>query len=237
MWTRKDAFAVMSPQMTTTNSTTLLKYTQLSGHHRSNVANGGGLVGRCMLGELHTVIFRHVATIHPQEFLRLKEAQDCSIRSLCFVKLSHDSVAELVNMDEKLAQNMAAILPRIAKYVCTMHSELPDPHDSWHEFGESLWELSPAASVSSDSTALSLRQLLEGLDLDLRDGIRVPQAGSLRGAWYNAILPGALDDRRRLHNQAAGGGPSPALSPSTHTTTDMNSLARCEKHDLKNGPL
>jgi serine/threonine protein kinase len=120
IWRRHGAFAVMSPQTTSTNSLTLLKYTKLSGLCRCNVANGIGLVGRCMLGELHTAIFRHVSTVGPHEFLRLDEARDSSIRSLCFVKLSDGSVAELVNMDERYTHDMAPVLGQIALYVAAM---------------------------------------------------------------------------------------------------------------------
>ncbi len=126
IWKREGPFAVMSPQMTRTSALTLLKYTQLSKFYRYRVADGDGLVGNCMLGPVHNVIMRDVATMRSGEFLRLKEAQDCAIRSLCFVKLSHDLVAELVNMDERRARDVLAILPRLNMYIGLMHAELID---------------------------------------------------------------------------------------------------------------
>ncbi len=66
IWHRHGDFAVMSPQgpqLTTTASMTLLKYTQLSALTKFNVAHGEGPLGRCMLGEVHNVMFRHVNTM------------------------------------------------------------------------------------------------------------------------------------------------------------------------------
>jgi hypothetical protein len=66
------------------------------------------------------------------------------------VKLSHDSVAELVNLDESLARNVPAILLRINMYVTLMHAELID----LHKFGEALYSpLLSAGSVTSNSSA------------------------------------------------------------------------------------
>jgi len=124
IWQRHGAFAVLSPPMTSTNSLTLLKYTKLSTLCTCNVANGTGLVGLCVRGEVHNAIFRLVSTMSPHEFPRLHEARDCSIRSLCFVKLSDDSVAELVNMDERFTHNMAPVLGQIAMCVAAMKNEL-----------------------------------------------------------------------------------------------------------------
>ena len=149
IWKREGPFAVMSPQMTRTSALTLLKYTQLSKFYRYRVADGDGLVGNCMLGPVHNVIMRDVATMRSSEFLRLKEAQDCAIRSLCFVKLSHDLVAELVNMDERRARDVLAILPRLNMYIGLMHAELID----LHKLGEAAGALSAGSVSSSDSSA------------------------------------------------------------------------------------
>ena len=92
---------------------------------------------------------RDVATMRSSEFLRLKEAQDCAIRSLCFVKLSHDLVAELVNMDERRARDVLAILPRLNMHIGLMHAELID----LHKLGEAAGALSAGSVSSSDSSA------------------------------------------------------------------------------------
>jgi hypothetical protein len=148
---REGPFAVMSPQMTRASDLTLLKYTQLSKFYRFRVADGEGLVGSCMLGPVHNVNLRDVATMRSGEFLRLKEAQECAIRSLCFVKVSDDLVAELVNMDEKLARDVLTILPRLNQYIGLMHAELIDVH----KLGSPVLSAGSfsARSVSSDSSA------------------------------------------------------------------------------------
>ena len=162
IWQRHGQFAVMSPQLTTTNSMTLLKYTQLSELYRFSVANGTGVVGRCMLGDVRSFIFRHVNTMCQREFARLNEARDCSIRSLCFVKLSHDLVAELVNMDEKDTHNMAPVVERIATYLGVVYSELANRERLQTFRTKSLLDLdhcspgSPAASDTSDNAAWDL---------------------------------------------------------------------------------
>lgn len=115
VWSWDGTHAVLDTQKSSTKSLQFINYTYSSKSFK--FALGKGIVGQCMSSSLFTIIHVDMNKTTVEEFYRLKEALQYSVRTCTFFKIRDDTVVELVNINPVAMQDPNKIITTISRYL------------------------------------------------------------------------------------------------------------------------